>query len=129
MSAEVDQALESVLVDNVDLEWGSIAKSAAISMGGCLRIVVESTDITPQFKGYLLDVVAHGYGQIVELRRDALVRMYALAIVEGGTRYRNLDQFRLGLAQALPFVDADSKYMSPAADLIEMLERASAGRE
>jgi hypothetical protein len=128
-SSRLDQTLKSVLVEGVDLEYGSIAKSAAISMGACVRIVTESPNITPQFKGYLLGVAARGYEQIIEKRRDMLARVYALAIVEGGGNpYQGLDGFRVGLAKGLPFVDRDSLYMSPAADLIKMLRQVEEGR-
>lgn len=100
-----------------------------ISLDGCLRIVVESTSITPEFKGYLLGVVAHGYAQVVERRRDIFARMYELAILEGGTRYRNLDQFRLGLASGSSVRRPRLYVMSPATDFIEMLNRAGAGRK
>jgi hypothetical protein len=125
-SAEIDQSLPSVKVDKVDLEHGSIAKSATISLGACLRSVVESTNITPQFKGYLLDVVARGYGQLVELKRDTLARMYEMAIVRGGTSYRSLDGFYLGIAEALPHISHDSLYVPPSSDLIETMRGLAA---
>lgn len=120
-SAEVDPGLRSVLIEKIDLEHGSIAKSATISLAACFRIVVESTHITPEFKGYLLGVIAHGYAHVVECGRDALARMIETALTAGGTRYRDLENFKIGLVETLSHVDDDSRYMAPAADLIKIL--------
>lgn len=123
-AAELDQNLESVVVKKVDLEYGSIAKSATLSLGACLRIVVESEHIAPTFKGYLLGVVAHGFARVVEQERDKLAGMYERAVVNGGTQHRDLSRFRSGLLQAIAHVDDDSRYMSPAADLIKALSQS-----
>jgi hypothetical protein len=114
-AANLDEDLASVKIDAIDLDYGSIPKSAAISLGVCLRTAVESPNLTPKFKGYLLDVVAYEYSRIAEKGRPSLTGMYELAVMGGGREDRDNARFRTGVAEAVGHVSDDSHYMNPAA--------------
>ena len=80
-STEIDQTLGSVQIDHVNLKPGTIAKSAVITYGRCLRSVIESRNVTVEFKAYILDMVLYRYEQVVG--RADLKQLYEIAVPQG----------------------------------------------
>ena len=65
-STRLKPSLESVRIDKIDIEPGNVAKSAVISLGTCLNRVVSSSNVTPEFKGYLLTMVLSRYEDVAK---------------------------------------------------------------
>jgi hypothetical protein len=122
-SVELDQTLASVQVKSVDLKAEGVAKTAAISIGRCLRAVVVSPHITRRFKSYILEVVLNGYDIVGQDESRPLARVYSLAVLEGGYESRDYEPYRQGLLQALEILDEEvyRSYMQESGE--QLLER------
>jgi hypothetical protein len=118
-SAQVEQNLESVQIDGINMKHGTVAKSAVISLGRCLRAVLESPNVTVKFKGYVLDMVLHGYGYAAE--REQLKELYRMAVLRGGDKYGDIEEYYVAIRQTLPAVDRNRLYMEPGNDLYELI--------
>jgi len=120
-STQIDQGLKSVKIDKVNMMPGSIAKSAIITTGTCIRLVVESDNVRPEFKGYLLQGVLRRYENVVG--NAEMKALYERAVLEGGQRFGSVDAYHHGLCQSIPHVDHLSLYGEPGRDLLETLVR------
>ena len=116
---DLDETVDSVKIDKMSMTPDTILKSAIITTGTCLRHVLESENVRPEFKGYLLGIVLR-HCEAVARRDDAKI-LYERAILEGGQRFGDLDDYIRGLYQALPHVDRLSLYGEPGNVLYESL--------
>jgi hypothetical protein len=119
-SARIDQTLQSVQIDTLDMKPGSIAKSAIISLGRCLRQVLESPNVTVDFKAYILEIVLHQYENVVA--RQDLRKLYEMAVLNGGDKYGPVVEYFAALQQTLPAVDRNRLYCRPGNDLYKLME-------
>jgi hypothetical protein len=119
-SVDLDRSVESVKIEQIDMEHGSIAKSAVISFGRCLRSVLETSNLTPEFKVYILDMVLHRYKYAV--KHDDLKQLYDLAMLNGGSRPEDLAGYHEALRRTLADVDRSELYMEPGEELYELIE-------
>lgn len=118
-AADIDQTLASVKIDKMNMMPDTIAKSAIITTGTYIRHVLESENIRPEFKGYLLGIVLRHF-ETVAARNDMKI-LYERAILEGGQRFGDADDYHRGLHQALSHVDRLSLYREPGNELYETL--------
>ena len=80
-SARIDQGLQSAQIDRIDMTHDTISKSAVITMGRCLRSVLESPNVTVEFKAYTLHMVLRRCEDALE--RDDLRELYEMAVTQG----------------------------------------------
>jgi hypothetical protein len=120
-AARIDQNLESVQIDHIDMMHDTIAKSAVISFGHCLRAVLESPNVTIGFKAYILHMVLHRYEHVAE--REDLRKLYEMAVLKGGGKYGDIEEYYFAMRQTLPAVDRNRLYLEPANDLYELILR------
>jgi hypothetical protein len=102
-SARLDPKLDSVKIDYITMSPGTIAKSAVIAYGRCLRAVVESSNLTVRFKAYIFDIVLHRYGELGE--RDDMRKLYEMSVLKGGNKYGPVEPYHAALRDVLPSVD------------------------
>jgi hypothetical protein len=121
-ASQIDPELESVQIERINLEYEGIAKSAVISMATCLRTIVESPNISGQYKGYIFDVVTRGYADVVEHGTVRLAEVYELAILEGGKAHRDYEPYRRGILQALEHADQGQHILGPGQQLMRRLQ-------
>jgi hypothetical protein len=122
-AASLPLELQSVHIENVDLEHGNIAKSGAMALGATLRTVLESGNLTPKFKAYMLDVVAHGYTEVAKSDNTKLTAMYRVAVCAGGRKPYSDGLFLRGIGEALHDFATDRHYGRPGDDLLEDLRK------
>ena len=130
MAGKVDEHLPSVnLKVSSSGDHGSIAQSTALSIGRSFRAIVESDNLTPAFKGYMLDVVTYAYSNVSNSGRHELLKRYEWALRKGGASHLDQDSYRLGLAQALGTVNDLEHRLDAGGPLLVILRNVAAQRE
>lgn len=118
-ATNIDQTLDSVKIDKMNMMPDTIAKSAIITTGTCIRHVLESDNVRPEFTGYLLGIVLRHFETVAD--RNDMKSLYERAILDGGQRFGDAEDYHRGLHHALPHVDRLSLYGEPGNELYETL--------
>ena len=117
----VDQALDSVAIERGDMQAEAVLKSAVISLAHMLRTVLESPNVTLEFKARVLRWVLEWYEHAI--KREDLKQLYEMAVLKGGQRFGRNDSYYAALRETLPEVDQTRLYGEPGSHLFELIEQ------